>query len=143
MKHRIEETIDVLISAFFKNKLRHGDACECAVGNLIRSKSLTERDPYEWYLVLHDEVYSLFMRSQGRRELKLLPYRINEIRKIERSFEDHRYHDPDGFLGLCNLFDVLANDIDRDYFDQRGKVSLIGILQGAPIEVVEMEKEGV
>lgn len=34
MKHRLEETTDILMKAFFHGHLVHGEPCACAVGNM-------------------------------------------------------------------------------------------------------------
>lgn len=135
MNHRAEKAIEVLIRAFFKGTLKHGDCARCAVGNLVLA---SRRDVFGlWYYLISKKVVLDFaQQTVARHQLDSTNYSDEEITKIERAFESgwldvkdysiRKTIDVDSFLGLCAVFDVLC-DIDRDYFESR--VSLIEMAQ--------------
>lgn len=115
MQNRAERTIDILLRAFFKDKLKHDWVCECAVANMVGNKR-------EWSSLLVDKFSDrTWERGDGLRQIESTQYSMAELLSIERAFEgaNKGFVDPDSFLGLSAVFDCLMNDVDAAYFASR------------------------
>lgn len=151
MKHRAENTIDVLMRAFLRRDLHHGGLCSCAVGSLVNNG--LQYFTAAWFFEVEAERYSY------KSELKRISYTLRELATIEAAFEGRRrtiieYReriedygegalnartDSDSFLGLCSVFDTLCNNVDRDYFASRAAFKLtsdcVTVLEDADVLV--------
>lgn len=114
---RLEKTVDLLIKAYFKGQLQHGNACACAVGNICNgSKSWTTVASVEHYQYLPKNHWGY---EQGKDVISQSKYSLNELLQIEQAFEGrlnigfgtkaalNNSNDPDGWLGLNQVFETL------------------------------------
>ena len=137
-KELFDRTVGILVKAYFEGVLEHRTPCACAVGNMIACAkgykivgadiraNIRWRDQHfnniypSW-----DRVHSLGimddkMYSPGRIELESTGYSIYDTCRIEGAFERYTYtDDPNGFLGLMAVVDVLqeihgCTDEERD-----------------------------
>lgn len=113
---RFYSATDKLVNAFIMGKISHGRACECAVGNLCNGNS-------RW--LYYTEKKSDFFKD-AKKAIDKTGYSPVEIHNIEKEFEARFYsfieepdedknnglynsnNDPDGFKGLCNVFDYMV-----------------------------------
>lgn len=132
MKATFENTVAILVKAYFDNTLEHDNCYACAVGNIIahnmgyefkevkKSKtqkakiwSFIERDRYylkgdeienNWYDTIDEEIHDEGIKSQ----LSSTGYNINQLRNIESAFEKASKNGDWIFNGLMAVVDVLA-----------------------------------
>lgn len=131
MEATFENSITVLVRAYMNGTLEHGNCHACAVGNLIAAaggvKFITSEISGEkrweignavWILGLggynREDIYSL-----AEKQMRSTGYTPDEINLIERAFEFRddppgtrrglKCNDRDGFAGLMNVVDVLAD----------------------------------
>lgn len=146
-KERFYEATDKLINAFIKGKIKHTSCCSCAVGTLCDNKgdwSFTET------MCTENGVYNKEVKLKSIIFIKTnTKYSVKEIFEIERNFEGrakpligrigreleikescnpylrtlNKETDPDGFKGLCNVFDYLISL--EDWSEDENKVNLI------------------
>lgn len=114
MRPTFEQTVNVLVQAYLKETLKHGDDCCCAVGNLIcegmKLSPLSNWGP-KWY-----NYFVLNWRNEGLKklaygEINSTGYTANEIVRIEHAFEHAdggNNSDEYMFNGLMAVVDVLA-----------------------------------
>jgi len=136
--HRVEKTLQVLIGAFMRGKLDHHQPCSCAVGNLLLQSNpinMTDRNGVKDFQECWTDAV---VRSQVTpRSCELFAptnYSIEEMRHIEAKFEKridgemyfNSANDPDSFKGLSAVFDLLVNDLDKDYFESRPAIQVRG-----------------
>lgn len=111
-----DNSINVLVKAYFEEILQHGNDCGCAVGNLIMDACgytyrfneynrlvWVEQEPY-WYTPKCHFVEGLDQRAKTG-------YSTIEVDEIEEAFESVytvTEKDKDGFLGLMAVVDALA-----------------------------------
>lgn len=134
MKHRLEETADILIKAFIHGHLVHGEPCACAVGNLCAG------NPY-WINVINGTHQQIYHKVAGKLIPEFIRYTPEELMRIEYEFEGRENHnghhlptlfkdnDIDGFEGLCRVFNVLCNEIDREYFEAEENIDKVKITE--------------
>lgn len=120
-------TVDVLVKAYFKGELEHGDCAKCAVGNIIHEATgLEVGDPEADINGTCGVWKSLFVTIQGKQtfypsELSEFKeeaidavcktgYTIKELASIEFAFETAWGNSMDElmFNGLMAVVDVLA-----------------------------------
>lgn len=123
---RYYKSLDILIEAFLKSKLKHNNICACAVGNMVQfhtNENISDSDDDEWYSLLRN--FNTTNHNIGKKQLASLPYTISEIIKIEKAFEDvlYEYCDRDGFHGLCNVSETLYQL--EDWKEEESKVNII------------------
>lgn len=127
-KQRFYSATDKLVNAFIMGKVNHADICSCAVGTLCNGMGT-------WWSENID-----FIANQN------LGYGITEIFEVERNFEGrelsvfgqryipkatiNRYSDPDGFIGLCNVFDYLVSI--EDWSEEESQINLVAMLTATP-----------
>lgn len=110
---RYYDSINILMEAYLKGTLKHGDPCNCGIGSLLQGYGATieEIENSCW-------MTKLSLENEMAQVLKKLPYSKAEIKTIEASFEERnlrgcglktvdRFNDPDGFNGLVNLQQTL------------------------------------
>lgn len=128
-----ERTVDVLVKAYHNGTLEHGHCKSCAVGNLIRA-TMYDNNPQayneSWFhsvgcsnMSMEDlrlrkvregtqssrDYYSLVIK-----EIESTGYTIEELRMIERVFEDNcttpeGAKDKSGLYGLRAVYEELLN----------------------------------
>ena len=103
MRPTFDQTVSVLVKAYLNDTLEHRNYCACAVGNIIaesigakiipkvNSKAISK---FKW---LHDtydghEWFISNTKPVGRELIETTGYTVEEILRIEKSFE--RAHDP-------------------------------------------------
>lgn len=112
---RFHSAVEKLMNAFIMGKIKHGSCCNCAVGNLCDNDN-------GWIGTITSN--SSFGGS-GVLTINRTGYSIREIAFIEMNFEgrpgtmdafpldrDNKLdaiNDPDGFKGLCAVFDYLVS----------------------------------
>lgn len=152
MRPTFDQTVSVLVKAYFKGTLEHGNCAACAVGNIIASSigADVERQEFHWkrkgvnVIPIWDEVFC----SSGADDQTVIPesykgwvkrqidasgYSWEELALIERTFEKHN-----------PLEDQRYNEID-DTTDQEieeksmfnGLMSVVSVL--AEIHGVDLE----
>lgn len=110
------KTIDILVKAYKEGSLVHGDACACAVGNLVLAncKSLefyplsTKQYRPVWTNNILIKGYSV----TGLEQIHSTGYSLEEIRFIEESFEEcirstRSDYDKLDLTGQQGAFDVI------------------------------------
>lgn len=105
------KTVAILVKAYQNDTLIHGNACGCAVGNLIyepKSNADIQRLTAEpgtdaWYVATMSATYP----KLGQAQIKKTGYSLPNIIEIENSFEEAGFRDTDGYLGLMNVVDCL------------------------------------
>ncbi len=104
-KEQFDNSIKVLVKAYLEGTLEHGVPCACAVGNLIGEGKRA------WYDIVSRIKLNFDLPSathdEGISEIKSTGYKVKEIVRIEKAFE-RVTQDPDGYKGLCAVFDVLV-----------------------------------
>lgn len=153
MTERYQKATDKLVNAFILEKIHHGNSCSCAVGNLCEGS-------YQWvhyagaFLTIYNNSLldsSHFIEESKKRAAKcfiekatgyspveifrveaLFEGRRTSILEKERSFASLNYNnDPDGFKGLCKVFDYLHTL--EDWTEEEEKVNLIELCKN-PLE---------
>lgn len=132
-KTLFDETISVLVKAYFEGTLEHANSCGCAVGNLIstalnyevyfhsiQSLSWSKKEPV-WY---HYIKTPAFLRLNcmmpealqlAREQVESTGYSVHELDRIEKAFESYDdFADRDGFQGLMCVIDELCNIHEAD-----------------------------
>lgn len=110
---RYYNSLNVLISAFMKGNLKHGNTCNCAIGNMIQATGISKivlSDAESWYDALTN--------NKQTKESKRLPYTLQEQIKIEASFEggiQPNIKDNKTYFGRCSTRTLRAK-IDKDGF---------------------------
>ncbi len=118
-KEQFNNSIKVLVKAYFEGTLGHGKCCACAVGNLIASAlGYKFNDRFLWTddkeHVLSTGWYNMVLDNTetetGLKQINSTGYSIAEIILIEKAFEADviTEEDEDGYKGLCAVFDVLV-----------------------------------
>lgn len=129
-----ENSVNVLVKAYFDGTLEHGNCHACAVGNLVTQACgftykkaygvgvglmgcnilWSHRDSYyepddsklSWYAVVKVGKKSL----EGLRQVEAVGYSIDELKRIEEAFESVDWLSNDRmFDGLMAVVDVLAD----------------------------------
>jgi len=110
---RFYNATEKLINAFLMGTITHGAPCSCAVGTMCGNS-------YEWMDARF--VQDNYIKAMGI--ISKIKYSAVEIFEIEKNFEwrdksalnsgwgSHalnNHNDPDGFIGLCRVFDYLAS----------------------------------
>lgn len=110
MTHRVERTIEVLLRAYFKGELKHGYqhiGGNCVVMHMDRNNV--------------SSLYGIDGRKAScdyeTREKFVSEFELHQW--AEEQFKVLQITDPDSFKGLCNVFDLLMSNIDKDYFASR------------------------
>lgn len=126
------ETVDILVNAYQKNTLRHGDCSACAVGNIIAAKSgITSntskswRDcfgaeeyhtPYAWADVFSTDAIKtqrfdiIEYEGVAKKQIDVTGYSVYELASIELAFESADKGistDDHMFNGLMSVVDAL------------------------------------
>lgn len=123
-----DRTIGILVNAYFKGILTHGDPCGCAIGNLILGNNqcikyigggkMESKWQYEtgeiksipywaWYQVYGEKIHNADER--GLKELQSTGYNFYQTCAIEKAFEsaEVRSNIDGGFNGLMSVCDAL------------------------------------
>lgn len=106
-ENRFDEAIKALVKGFFKGTLAKGNCMACAVGNIvnhsigqkIETSLLNTIDAAGtfWYDALVPDISSDEEISNGEKEIQTTGYSVDEIRRIERTFEYHTEIDYDDY----------------------------------------------
>lgn len=135
---RFFKATDKLINAFITGNLEHGLSCSCAVGSLCDNRK-------EWYYykyaidhristknIAHtiaisgysaEELWQIEKFFEGRSS-STLNYRLKNSLKEDPGRFDYKT-DPDGFKGLCEVFDYMVSI--EDFSEEESKVDLIAM----------------
>jgi hypothetical protein len=134
-KEKFNETVGILVDAYINNTLVHGHPCGCAVGNLIARKLnikirlVGDTIPvwdgpgsgFSWFKRLYPDKVASGDVLEGVFQIDMTGYSVDEIVRIESAFEStcqkgspgNIVHDskldPDGYRGLMEVVDVLAD----------------------------------
>lgn len=131
------QSLDRLVDAFYKGTLQHGNACACAVGNLLqipqrlaKQKGVSELEILKGRFggtgTLNDGLpgrhWSSLLYLEEEDEFCGTGYLNKEALSIEFAFEESWWgkhtdtDDNDGFLGLMAVVDVLGeiHGVDQD-----------------------------
>lgn len=115
---QFEKSMDVLVKAYFNDTLEDKNCQACAVGNLVCSAMgykyhcsemglLDTGKRMNWFAGLYrDPIYD-FDANNLEKELDAIGYSLDEVRKIEKSFEQGAAYG-DIFAGLMAVLEVLA-----------------------------------
>ena len=135
---RLEKTVDLLIKAYLKGQLQHGNACSCAVGNICNgNKSWTTVASVDHYQYLPKNHWGY---EQGKDVIRDSEYSLNELLQIEQSFEGrlnigfgtkaalNNSNDPDGWIGLNQVFETLYQ-LEEDVHTLAAEVDIIADAQ--------------
>ena len=120
------ETISILVKAYFDGTLRHNDCAACAVGNMVAArnncvlelddficaydKSGNEFDNRLWFDLVHGLGFSGDSLKSAQDQIQTTGYTLQEITDIELAFDYlgwNEENDTDGFKGLMNVVDTL------------------------------------
>lgn len=113
---RFYNATDKLVNAFIMGTIKHMEPCACAVGTLCGGSDWTD---------YHMSNYGIFDKDAAIKQIQTTGYLPREIYKVEAAFEGRdtsmlnlsngngcntlgKCNDPDGFKGLCNVFDYLV-----------------------------------
>jgi len=119
-KEQFDNSIKVLVKAYLNETLKHANCRACAVGNLVcdgMGYNMLNIDEMVWELPSRKRrTYALWPNARfrscsnvdGIKEVKSTGYTWKEFFNIESAFESVS-NDPDGYKGLCAVFDVLIN----------------------------------
>lgn len=119
------QTVDILAKAYFAETLIHGSACACAVGNLVAANGDWSYNGSWAAVVLCPD---LFLEGVVREQIEATGYTVRQIIRIERAFEKVRpiavmpSLDPDGYLGLLSVLDVLFEIHEVGADDRAGRI---------------------
>lgn len=104
MKHRAETAVERLIRGYFKGQLQH---------------LLMQSDYGCAVCIITDMHWSrAYAQIDGA-------YSPSELLQIEHVFESiRRIGDLDSFEGLCAVFELLASELDKDYFASRPAIRI-------------------
>jgi hypothetical protein len=118
-KELYQKSVDILLDAYNKKELQHGNPCGCAVGNLVKSNCDnlvkdtnpgTEHFPFkpDWWFAAAQSFKeekergrwtnndSDYDEDEAYRQIESTGYTIEEIYQIEKAFED-AVEEEDGF----------------------------------------------
>jgi len=118
------KTIGILVNAYFKGKLAHGDCAACAVGNIcanyvpiLKGKSVSEDDFNNaiWIYAFGtnkgiQHIEPLYYRGNVKKVIDLTGYSLYQLAAIEKAFETADkgcYGDEWMFNGLMSVCDTL------------------------------------
>jgi len=111
-KKLFDKTISILVNAYLKEELVHGDSCACAIGNLIAGNNNYSFDATGLWITTNEVIVApdwtnvLCNHTGMTRQLITIGYTLLEVTKIESAFESVS-KDPTGYLGLMQVVDVL------------------------------------
>lgn len=146
-------TVNVLVKAYLKGTLEHGNCFACAVGNLVtdannctftrgRGFGLTWKNGHPHWLdgVKFGQIKDSDNLEAAKKQAESTGYTLEEIAKIECAFEygypvDFSSPSPksyDGYLGLMRVVDVLA-DIHGISLEQKSEAKAMFVKEN-PIE---------
>lgn len=108
MKATFEQTVAILVKAYFDNTLEHGNCAACAVGNIIASSigAKVSKSAYTWerkgieIIPIWDELFCSGgaggqvvvpeeYKGWVKRQIDTTGYSWQELALIERTFEKH------------------------------------------------------
>ena len=107
-KELFERTVNILVNAYINDHLLHGSCSACVVGNLCGRKM-------SWSNVFYTcgKTQDFFIEEyvgEAKKQIDSTGYSLDELRKIEYSFETcERDHDDDKYMlnGLMSVIDCL------------------------------------
>lgn len=128
MKATFENTVDILVKAYFNDTLEHSNCFACAVGNIVAHNNGYEyidcnrvfsQGKMKRFKAIPSWYNSINRTSMNETDTQIgsTGYSLDQIISIERAFEqgwktryDHsnEEHDKDGYHGLMAVVDVLA-----------------------------------
>lgn len=125
-KELFTKTVNILVDAYFKNTLKHGDCAACAVGNIIRGNGMQlcmRGDDIEKYYtksvqwlrhikntIRKDEEPQECDVEIALEQINITGYSIEELNIIEKAFENPEiFYDGNDYMfnGLMAVVDVL------------------------------------
>lgn len=124
-QQRFYNAADKLMNAFLMDKLKHSDACACAVGTLCGGdekwatfESITGWDHRIRYAdgYSRKETFIIEKIFEGRSETLITEWMSNPASL-------NMDNDTDGFIGLSRVFDYLVSI--EDWSEEENKVNLI------------------
>jgi len=121
------ETIDILVKAYYNGTLEHTDCQACAVGNIVRETYYNGEEGCQdmnWFGLRNSQIgeHPEYQSDRHLPEIESTGYTVEEISKIEAAFEfgytgelvddfmtieTSLMGDPDGFKGLMLVVDCL------------------------------------
>lgn len=110
-----ENSVDVLVKAYFNDTLQHGNCSACAVGNLISdAMQIPMTQDANGLLRWVDVKWSWFTSSRSPlaiRQRAAIGYSDEEVRRIENAFEFAKGNSSDQYMfnGLLAVVEVLAD----------------------------------
>lgn len=123
-----QRTVDILVDAYFKDTLEHGEPCGCAVGNIVAAtcnnlKRTQQESPTGQIFPYDPDWYYSALRKgwgpnkyridegHGNYQIESTGYTIFQINEIEKAFENENTEELDKdeamFNGLMAVIDVL------------------------------------
>lgn len=127
---RFYNATEKLVSAFIMGTIKHGKECSCAIGSLCGTDSWTDfhmdRNFFKTKLLFKSVGYSskeiyFIEQSFEERDNSILQWKLNTTISIDMRLNND--NDPDGFKGLCNVFDYMVSI--EDWSSDEKQVNLI------------------
>lgn len=122
MRATFENSVNVLIKAYFQGHLNAMECSCCAVGNLIANANGYEFDQYGGWVgrypvwqkaIRFRRVITEYFAGDVKKEIESTGYTAHDINKIEAAFMDNAstycHPERDNFNGLMAVVDVLAD----------------------------------